>query len=56
MLDFRLYRAGCLGNPKNCLYREQITVHDEDSLREACERDYVAVKYDGGYRKEGNFH
>ena len=55
MLDFRLYRAGCLGNPKNCLYREQITVHDEDSLREACERDYVAVEYDGGYRKEGNF-
>lgn len=55
MSSFHLYRADCIGNEKNCLYPYAVEISDEDSLRAAVVRDYVAVEYRGGYRAGKHF-
>lgn len=55
MPAFNLYHADCVGNEWNCSYPHAVYVRDEQTLRQAVSRDYVAVEYRNGYRSKDAF-
>lgn len=55
MRNITLYTAGCIGNPKNCTYPEEISVFSLDDFRKAVSKDHTFAKYKNNYRSKENF-
>ena len=50
-----IYHADVIGQETNCFYRHRIELVDENSAREAFQKDYVCAEYRNGYRSKENF-
>lgn len=55
MQKITLYTAGCISNPKNCIYPDEVTVTSLDDFRKAVSHDHVFAKYKDNYRNINNF-
>lgn len=55
MQKITLYIAGCIGNPKNCIYPNEVTVTSLDDFRKAVSHDHIFAKYKDSYRSASNF-
>ena len=55
MQNITLYTAGCIGNPKNCIYPDEAVVESLDDFRKAVSHDHVFAKYKDNYRSASNF-
>lgn len=52
---FKIYKSGVIGDQTNCAYKNEVEVHDAESLKNAINKDYVCAKYKDGYRSKDNF-
>ena len=50
MQKITLYTAGCIGNPKNCTYPNEIAVTSLEDFCKAVSYDHVFAKYKDNYR------
>ena len=55
MQKITLYAAGCIGNPKNCIYNNEVAVASLDDFRKTVSHDHVFAKYKHNYRSASNF-
>ena len=55
MQKITLYTAGCIGNPKNCIYTNKVVFASLDDFRKAVSYDHVFVKYRDNYRSVSGF-
>ena len=55
MQKITLYTAGCIGNPKNCIYNNEVAVASLADFRKAVSHDHVFAKYKHNYRSASNF-
>lgn len=55
MQKITLYTAGCIGNPKNCIYTNKVVVASLDDFCKAVRYDHVFVKYRDKYRSVSGF-
>ena len=54
-MKITLYTANCIGNARNCIYPNEVTVTDQKSFEKAVSSDYVCAKYKRNYRSNENF-
>ena len=54
-MQFTIFTSDSVGNRKNCLYPNRVSVTDKEKLRAAVSWDHVCAEYEGNYRSVSNF-
>lgn len=54
-MEFTLFSADVLGDPRNCVYANETVVTGEGELASAVSRDYVCAAYEGNRRSADGF-
>ena len=55
MKAMTIYTSEYTGNLANCIYREKVSVSDEESMLAAAAKDHVTARYKNDYRGNDNF-
>lgn len=55
MMEITIYTANCTGNRTNCVYPNEVVVHNPEELARAVKHDHVVAKYKNNYRSNDNF-
>lgn len=54
-MNFKLYTADCIGNEKNCLYRNERSIDSPGDLAAALAFDHTCGHFKNNYRSKANF-
>ena len=54
-MNFKLYTADCIGNEKNCLYRNEREIATPGDLAAALAFDHTCGRFKNSYRSKNNF-
>ena len=54
-MNFTLYTADCVGNEKNCIYRNRVEITSPGELALALAYDHTCGAFKNNYRKKENF-